>query len=86
MIEYVDNKVIQDTFPEEYNIIVAKQPIKPYQEVDEMTGLPLVEAETIFSKYGLMTYDNSSFHRSLREFFDRTGFLTPKQVEALRKS
>lgn len=53
-------------------------------EVDDDLGLEVVKQETILSKYGITLEKGNSFHKSLQQFFDRTGFLTPKQLQALR--
>jgi len=51
--------------------------------IDDELGLEVVEKETIESKYSIKLDKDNPFHRSLQKFFDRTGFLTPKQLNAL---
>ena len=68
---YIEDSEIRDLFPMEK------------VEVDEELGLQLAEQETIYSKYGFNLDLNNSFHKSLQSFFDRTGFLTAKQLGAL---
>ena len=83
MLDWVNNKVVRDTFPEAYNI--ATEQAEDTREIDELTGLPYTDAETIFSKYGVYCKPNkNSFHESLQRQFDSKGFLSPKQVNALR--
>ncbi len=79
MTEYVSNEEVRATFPEEYNIAKIKA------EVDDELGLEVVEQETVYSKYGVYLHKDNGFHKSLQEFFDRTGFLTPNQLKAVRK-
>ena len=87
MREYIDNEEIRATFPEEYNITLGRgivEPTKVDAELDEVIGLPIVEKETVYSKYSIYLKDNS-FHNSCRDFFDKAGFLTSNQLKALRK-
>jgi len=55
-------------------------------ELDDELGLPLVAKDTIFTKYGVnCDPDKNSFHKSLFDQFENKGYLSPKQVNALRK-
>ena len=84
MYEYVDNEVIRATFPEEYDLAYFKKIDTKLTELDDVTGLPIIEKETVYSKYGIYLKDNS-FHNSCRDFFDKAGFLTMNQLKALRR-
>ena len=81
MIEPTQQEIM-DTFPELYEGYVAT-PTTPV-EIDDELGLEVVQKETMESKYGLGTVKDNSFTRSLREQFDRKGYLSSKQVECLR--
>ena len=84
MTEYVSNEEVRATFPEEYNRDPRSvREICP--EVDDELGLEIVEQETVYSKYGVYLHKDNSFHKSLQSFFDRTGYLTPRQLSAVRK-
>jgi len=82
MIDWADNEVIRATFPEAYNIVTV-QPVDT-REVDELTGLPIVARETIFSKYGLRVSPKNNFHKSLIEQFEKKGFLSKRQLDCIR--
>jgi len=70
---------VMDTFPELYEGYKKPKAVE--------LGLELAEVETIYSKYGLRIYpDSNNFHKSLNSFFEKTGFLSPKQLNALRNS
>ena len=57
----------------------AKQPKHPVEK-DPETGLEIVKKETIYDKYGIELDPNNSFHASVQRFFDKNGFITPKQL------
>ena len=60
--------------------LAPEQPV----EVDEELGLAIVPRETILSKYGVQLYPSeNTFHQSLTTFFERKGYLTPKQLKAI---
>jgi len=53
-------------------------------EVDDDLGLEIVQKPTIWQKYGVnCDPDDSNFHKSLYDQFERKGYLSPKQVKAL---
>jgi len=58
-------------------------------ELDDELGLPIVkqvEKPSIFVKYGVQCDpDKNSFHASLHRQYHEKGYLSPKQVNALRK-
>ena len=56
------------------------------QDIDNDLGLPLVpEKPTIFEKYGVhCDPDKNSFHKSLFDQYQRKGYLSEKQINALR--
>ncbi len=56
------------------------------QKMDDSLGLPLVDNPTIFEKYGITIDKSIPFHRSLDTFFNRRGYLTDKQLNAIRKN
>ncbi len=56
------------------------------QKMDDSLGLPLVDNPTIFEKYGINIDKSNPFHRSLDTFFNRRGYLTDKQLNAIRKN
>ena len=72
---------VMGLFPHRYEGYVPSKPI----EVDDELGLEVVQKETVLSKYGIRLYSNNSFHTSLQSFFDKTGYLTTRQLEAVRK-
>ena len=54
-------------------------------EVDDELGLEVVQKETIWTKYGVACEPTKNdFHKSLHEQFERKGYLSPKQLNALR--
>ena len=54
-------------------------------EVDDDLGLEVVEKPTIWEKYRVQCDpDKNSFHESLYKQFEQKGYLSPKQVDALR--
>ncbi len=56
----------------------------PVREMDEELGLPLVQKETIESKYGTPKLDpRNDFHNSLKAQFEKKGHLSPRQVSCL---
>ncbi len=67
---------------EEYTSMLLEQtPV----ELDGDLGLPVVQKETILQKYGVKCEpDKNSFHKSLHDQFDKKGYLSPKQINALR--
>ena len=69
-----------DTSSKPNRPIAPKQPV----EIDDDLGLAIVPQETLESKYGLSGLKDNSFVRSLREQFERKGFLSQKQVNCLR--
>ena len=77
---YIDDTELRELFE-------GKQTPSQQPEVDPDTGLEVVSKESIFSKYGLeIDVKTSSFHASLQKFFDRAGFLTERQLNALRRN
>ncbi len=68
---------------EEYTSMLLEQtPV----ELDEELGLPVVQKQTIFQKYGVHCDPNTnSFYASLHRQFEKNGSLSVKQVNALRK-
>ena len=55
------------------------------KEVDDELGLEVVEKLSIFDKYGVQCNpDKNSFHRSLFTQYEKKGYLSPKQIDALR--
>ena len=78
MSEYVDNKVVMETFPDHYNIKVKET------EVCDELGLPFVEKPTVTELYGVYLDKGNSFHKSLQEQFDRKGYLTDRQLNCVR--
>ncbi len=82
MLDWADNEVIRATFPEAYNIVTV-QPVDN-RELDELTGLPIKERETILSKYGIRVSPKNNFHKSLIEQFDKKGFLSERQLDCIR--
>jgi len=53
--------------------------------IDDELGLPLVVKPTIWEKYGVVCSPNENdFHASLYDQFERKGYLSPKQINALR--
>ena len=58
---------------------------QPSREVDNDLGLEIVEKPTIWEKYRVQCDpDKNSFHESLYRQFEQKGYLSPKQVNALR--
>ena len=54
--------------------------------IDDELGLEIVEKPSIFAKYGVeCDPDKNSFHASLHRQYHEKGYLSPKQVNALRK-
>ena len=81
MIVEPTNQEVMDTFPhlyEGYKPAIAR-------EIDDELGLEIVEKPTVYEKYQIMLHPDNSFHASLQGFFDKNGFLTPKQLNAVRK-
>jgi len=72
---------VRSLFPHLYEGYVPSKPI----EVDDELGLEVVQKETVLSKYGIRLYTNNNFHISLQSFFNKTGYLTTRQLEAVRK-
>ena len=55
------------------------------KELDDELGLEVVEKLSIFDKYGVQCNpDKNSFHRSLFTQYEKKGYLSPKQIDALR--
>ena len=53
--------------------------------VDDELGLDIVQKPTIWEKYRVQCDPTkNSFHESLHDQFERKGYLSPKQVDALR--
>ena len=79
-MELPTDREVMDLFPHLY------EGYKPTpREIDEDLGLEIVQKETVLSKYGIRLYNNNSFHMSLKSFFEKTGYLTTKQLEAVRR-
>ena len=54
------------------------------KQIDTELGLEIVQKPTIWQKYGVnCDPDDSNFHKSLYDQFERKGYLSPKQVKAL---
>jgi len=83
MINEPTSQEVMDTFPYLYE--GYQPPEKKQVEIDDELGLEVVEKETVYSKYQVYLQRDNSFHDSLQEFFDKTGFLTSKQLQAVRK-
>lgn len=78
---YVEDDELIGMFPErfkgvEYDNIMPNNPV----EMDSELGLEVVKNETILSKYGINLDPKNGFHASLQRFFDKTGYLTDKQL------
>ena len=56
------------------------------QVIDDSLGLPIVDKPTIFEKYGITIDKSIPFHRSLDTFFNMRGYLTDRQLNAIRKN
>ncbi len=55
-------------------------------EIDDELGLEIVVVQTIFQKYGVhCDPSKNSFYASLHRQFEKSGSLSVKQVNALRK-
>ena len=55
------------------------------KELDDDLGLEVVEKLSIFDRYGVQCNpDKNSFHRSLFTQYEKKGYLSPKQIDALR--
>ena len=61
------------------------KPVEAEVELDDELGLPIVQKQTMEKKYNLGKVKDNDFTRSLREQFERKGYLSPKQVACLRK-
>ena len=74
---------IEDTFQDKcFEELGVEQPSR---ELDDDLGLPIVQKETIWTKYGVVCEpDKNDFHQSLHDQFERKGYLSPKQINALR--
>ena len=78
---HIEDDEIIGMFPErfkgvEYENIMPNDPI----ETDSELGLEVVQNETVLSKYGITLDPKNTFHGSLQRFFDKTGYLTDKQI------
>ena len=73
---------VMDLFPEWFEgYVVAVET----REIDDDLGLPIVEKETVYSKYGVyLQPDKNDFHKSLQTQFDRKGFLSEKQLRCIK--
>ena len=83
---YIIHTDMELTYGEGSELFIEK--FDRYHEADSPTelGLPLAVKDTIFTKYGVnCDPDKSSFHKSLFDQFENKGYLSPKQVNALRK-
>ena len=86
-LEYID---IADTFQDQCFEELSGSELPRHKTVildmiDDELGLPLVNKETIWTKYGVECHpDKNSFHKSLHEQFEKKGYLSPKQLKALR--
>ena len=73
---------VRQTFHEEYNVA----PSKPIEvEIDDELGLEVVQKETVYGKYQIYLKKGNPFHESLQSFFDKAGYLTARQLEAIRR-
>ena len=80
----VEDDEVRDMFSSIYNRnkVYSKKELKV---IDNDLGLEIVEKPTIWEKYRVQCDPNkNSFHKSLYDQFERKGYLSPKQVEALR--
>ena len=94
MNDYATQEEVMETFPELYEGYVIGTDLASGSDytavakckvLDDNLGLEVVEQETVYSKYQIMLHPDNPFHKSLQKFFDKAGFLTPKQLEAVRK-
>ena len=69
--------------PSEVRRLFAEDRNRP-KKIDSDLGLEVVDKPTIEEKYGIQLQSGNRFHDSLRNFFDRTGFLTEKQLGCFR--
>lgn len=88
-VNVVYNTPIEETFGKGIELFkepkylmgeVAIEPKHPVEKDPEL-GLELVEKPTIYDKYGITLDADNTFHASVQRFFDKNGFITPKQLK-----
>jgi hypothetical protein len=83
--DYIDDEVIREMFPNSFKEIPSYGHQSYYRdnnpiEMDSELGLEVVKKPTIYEKYGITLDPDNTFHASVQRFFDKNGFITPKQL------